>query len=158
MRRVHDYKQLTTLCSSIRGRICRRLCVKSVRTNAVCITGLGKSNKSLLSLVPRLSTRRYPHWLLNASAGSIDRQLVRDACSYRSSRAHAQQHTAARRCCCRWMGQTDKRTDGRTPDRHIDSAPHTMRAALERVVDNTSSLVADGCGKDLSSHYSEMCR
>jgi len=111
MRRVHDYKQLTSLCSSIRGRICRRLCVKSVRTNAVCITGLGKSNKSLLSLVPRLSTRRYPHWLLNASAGSIDRQLVRDACSYRSSRAHAQQHTAARRCCCRWMGQTDGRTD-----------------------------------------------
>ena len=56
------------------------------------------------------------------------------------------------------MDGTERQTDGRTPDRHIDSAPHTMRAALERVVDNTSSLVADWCGKDLSSHYSEMCR
>ena len=30
-----------------------------------------------------------------------------------------------RRCCCRSMGQTD----GRTPDRYIDSAVYTMRAA-----------------------------
>jgi len=31
---------------------------------------------------------------------------------------------AARRCSVRLMGQTD----GRTPDRFIDPAPHTMRA------------------------------
>jgi len=48
---------------------------------------------------------------------------------------------AARRCCCRSMGQTDGRTsesihsycrpyltDGRTPDRYTDPSSHTMRA------------------------------
>ena len=29
----------------------------------------------------------------------------------------------------RWNGQTDRRTDGQTPDRYIHPAPHTMRAA-----------------------------
>jgi len=33
---------------------------------------------------------------------------------------------AARRCCSR---STEGRTDGRTPDRYIDPAPHTMRMA-----------------------------
>jgi len=33
---------------------------------------------------------------------------------------------AACRCCGRMTG-TDKRTDGRTHDRYIDPAPHTMR-------------------------------
>ena len=32
---------------------------------------------------------------------------------------------ASRRCCCRSMGQTDRRT----PDRYVDRAPHTLRTA-----------------------------
>jgi len=36
----------------------------------------------------------------------------------------AQQQT---HCCGRIMGQTDRQTDGRTLDRFIDHAPHTMR-------------------------------
>ena len=30
----------------------------------------------------------------------------------------------------RWQRKTDGQTDGRTPDRYIDPAPHRMRAAL----------------------------
>jgi len=29
------------------------------------------------------------------------------------------------------MGQTDRRTDGRTPDRYVDPAPHTIRQRLQ---------------------------
>jgi len=40
---------------------------------------------------------------------------------------------AGRRCCCRSMGQTHthslRQTDGRTFDRYIDPALHTMRSA-----------------------------
>jgi len=34
----------------------------------------------------------------------------------------------AARCCSGRMGQIDEQTDGRTPCRYIDPAPHTMRA------------------------------
>jgi len=35
---------------------------------------------------------------------------------------------ATRRCCGRMMGQTDRRTDGRTLGRFIDPGSHTMGA------------------------------
>ena len=46
----------------------------------------------------------------------------------RPARTALSSKPAARRCCCRSMEQTDGRTDGRTRDRFIDPAPHTMRA------------------------------
>jgi len=46
----------------------------------------------------------------------------------------------ARRCCVRQMGQTDRRTDGRTPDRFMHPAPHTMRTVSKS---ESSCQIAD---------------
>ena len=63
-------------------------------------------NVSVLSLIPRLSTRRYPQHL--------QRSIV-----YLLPTHELSCKPAACRCCCRSTGQTD----GRTPDRYIDLAP-----------------------------------
>jgi len=63
-------------------------------------------NKSVLSLVPRLATRRYPHSLLNAGACS---RRYRSIAGTRRPQG-AQQQTS--RCCCRSTGQVE-RTDTR---------------------------------------------
>jgi len=73
------------------------------------------SNKSMFSLVPRLSTRHCPHLLLSVVACY---RSISPACGALSSKP------AAHRCCCRSTGQTD----GRTLDRLIDPVSHTMRA------------------------------
>ena len=71
--------------------------------------------KSASSLIPRLSKWHCPH-LLQSMLPAIDRYLQSVGRWALSSKP------AARRC---WpMGQTD----GRTPDRFIDPAPHTMQA------------------------------
>jgi len=66
--------------------------------------------------------------LLSAEhASDIDRQTVRGARSYRSisaARARAQQQTS-RASLLLSIGKTD----GQTPDRYIDHAPHAMRTA-----------------------------
>jgi len=64
------------------------------------------------------STWRYPHLLLSAGACSC-------SCMVCGSRKALSSKPALPRCCFRSMGQTD----GRTPVRYIDPAPHTMRAA-----------------------------
>jgi len=72
--------------------------------------GTTNQNKSVLSLVPRLSTWRCPHLLLRAGCRRT---------SYRSMFAAgaALSSAAARRCCCRSTGQ--RRTDGRTDTRPL---------------------------------------
>ena len=69
------------------------------------------------------------------------------ACSrYRSIAGTRCTKPAARRCCCRSTGQTDRRTDrrtnGRTPDSYIGPAPHTMRSASVIYVDDMTNSVA----------------
>jgi len=60
-------------------------------------------NKSVLSLVPRLSTWRYPHLLLSACAAY---RLSIDICA--GARAQQQTSRAPEHTdCCRSMGQTD---------------------------------------------------
>jgi len=52
--------------------------------------------------------------------------------SYRSTSAadaRAQHQTRRRPAQLPSIDGTDRRTDGRTPDRYVDPAPHTMRAA-----------------------------
>jgi len=59
---------------------------------------------------------------------------------------------AGRRCCCRSMG----RTDGRTLDRYIDPAPHTMRAALIKC----GSLLLNrpkGLQRAIEKHFIRRC-
>jgi len=55
-------------------------------------------------------------------AGARRSQLISPARTAFSSKP------AARRCCCRSMGQTDGQTDGRALDLFIYPAPHTTRA------------------------------
>jgi len=71
-----------------------------------CLLTAIANNKSLFSLVPRLSTRHCPHLPLSAVAYYRSISPARGALSSKP---------AARRCCCRSMGQTD----GRTLDRFI---------------------------------------
>jgi len=84
-------------------------------------------SKSVLSLVPRLSTWRYPQPQLGreqqissgrryAAPVAIDRHLL-PVPELSSKPSHA---AAA-------VDRRDRRTDGRTPDRSIDPAPHAMR-------------------------------
>ena len=76
-------------------------------------------NKSVLSLVPRLSTRRCQRLLLSAGAAY---QLSVDICCRRQRSAANQPHASAA------VDRRDRQTDRRTPDRFIDPAvPHTMR-------------------------------
>ena len=60
-------------------------------------------------------------------------QRARNCQSISPARKALASNPADRRCCCRSMGQTDGpmngQTDGRTLDRYVDSAPHTMRPA-----------------------------
>jgi len=88
-------------------------------------------NKSALNLLRRLSTWREPHLLLSAGAAARRPQRIR---SYRStSPTHiGLSNPAGRRCYWRSMGQTDRRTDGRTPDRYMDPTPHTTWSASKR--------------------------
>jgi len=90
----------------------------------------GRSQKSVFSFLRQLTTWHYPHLLLRAvlrrgccrrrPAGRavIDRYLLAAG----PTAANSQQ-----RVCGGQMGQTNGRTDGRTPDSCIDPAPHTMR-------------------------------
>jgi len=83
----------------------------------------------VLSLVPRLSTWRYPHLLLSAgacsrcrsTAGTRRPQLPIDICCRRS--AANLSHAAAA------VDRRDRQADGRTPDRYIEPAPHITRTA-----------------------------
>jgi len=63
----------------------------------------------------------YPHLLLSAGAAPAVR-LISLLPAWRSAAY------PARRCCCRSMRQTDRQTDGWTPNRYIDPASHAMRA------------------------------
>ena len=87
-----------------------------------------KCNKSALSLLRRLSTRSL---LLSAGACStmlaaIDRYLLQTPTLSSKS--------VGRRCCCGWMGQTDRRTDGRTDAQPLHKhSPHTLLAASIKV-------------------------
>jgi len=74
---------------------------------------------------------------LNAFVGSQhDRRLLLSAgnCSNTSPAAIDKKAFSSKpagcRCCSRSIGQTDGRTDRRTPDRYVDPVLHTMRPAL----------------------------
>ena len=91
-----------------------------------------KINKSLLSLLRRLSTWRCPHSLMSTGAPAARRpQRARSYRSISSAHRTLSSKPAGRRCCCWSTGQTDGRTDRQTdtPDRYIYPAPHTTRAA-----------------------------
>ena len=82
----------------------------------------GNIYKSVLSLVPRLSTRHCPHFLPSAVA----------CCrSISPARAALSSKPAARRCCCRSTGETDRQT----PDRFINPALRTMLFCSLAVLD-----------------------
>ena len=78
------------------------------RPRLLLCTAMRPNNKSVLSLVPRLSTRRYPHLLLSACA-------ARHSCrSIFAAGARAQQQTSRTPLLLSFdgTGQTDGRTDG----------------------------------------------
>jgi len=77
-----------------------------------------KLNKSVISLLRRLSTWRCLHLLLSIGPTVIDWYLLQTP----TRRSAAANPPAT--CCCRMMRQTD----GRTLDRYTDPAPHTTRA------------------------------
>jgi len=77
-----------------------------------------KLNKSVISLLRRLSTWRCLHLLLSIGPTVIDWYLLQTP----TRRSAAANPPAT--CCCRMMRQTD----GRTIDRYTDPAPHTTRA------------------------------
>jgi len=58
---------------------------------------------------------------------SLRRSQIQNT-SHSENRAPSSKPAARCRSCWK-TGQTDTRTDGRTPDRYIDPAPHIMRAA-----------------------------
>jgi len=79
--------------------------------------------------LPAFATeRRAAASLLLSAPGTRYRRLQ---LSIDISHSHGvqQQKPAGHRCCCRTMGQTD----GRTPDRYTDPAPHTVRAASIKI-------------------------
>jgi len=83
-------------------------------------------NKSVFSLVPRLSTWHCPHLLLSICCVLYGAVVAERRACYRSVFPVRDAHSkipAARCCCCRSTGQTD----GLTRNRFIYSAPHTMR-------------------------------
>jgi len=67
-------------------------------------------NKSVLSLLRRLSTWRCPHLLLNAGACSTAPAVID---WYPLQTLALSSKPTGRRCCCRSMGQTDGQTDER---------------------------------------------
>ena len=67
----------------------------------------GGLNKPVLSLTPRLSTRRYPQPQLGRLQLSIDICCPRPGCEKRQMSING----------------TDRQPDGRTPDRYTDPAP-----------------------------------
>jgi len=81
-----------------------------LRSHTYIADGITNQNKSVLSLVPRLSTRRCPHLLLSAGCRRTSNRSMFTAGAALSS-------AAARRCCCRSTGQ--RRTDGRTDTRPL---------------------------------------
>ena len=96
-------------------------------------------NTSVFSLVPRLSTRHCPHLLLSTvlrqrrccwASAAVDRYLLpagRPAANLSHAAATVDRNRPWHSIRDRIDG-TDGRTDGRrTPDRYIDSAPHTIR-------------------------------
>jgi len=60
---------------------------------------------------------------IESTAGTRLRQLSIDICCQRRSSAANQPHVAAA------VDRRDRQTDGRTLDRYVDPAPHTMQAA-----------------------------
>ena len=64
---------------------------------------------------------------------------------------------ADRRYCCRSTGQTDGRTDRRTPDRYIDPAQHTMLAASIISVATTTSNVVFQILRTIRSFSHVLC-
>ena len=82
--------------------------------------------KSVFSLSRRLETRHCPHLLLRPRA---EASLLPGAPRSRSifpARGAPSSKPAARHYCGRSTGQTDRQTDGRTSDRYIDPAAHTI--------------------------------
>jgi len=59
------------------------------------------------------------------------------------------------------MGQTDRQTDGRTPDRCIDPAPHTMRAVptTEEKLNSDfySAFLLAECARSRLDHRVGLC-
>jgi len=81
---------------------------------------LRHNNKSVSSLLRRLSTRRYPHLLLSAGTCSTAPAAI-DLHFLPEGRSAANPPNA--------VAAVDRReTDGGTPDRYKDPAPHTTRA------------------------------
>jgi len=94
-------------------------------------------NKTVFTLIPRLSTWHCPHLLLYAV---LRRRCWRapapaavDRCLLPERRSAANPPRAAQ------TDGTDKQTDGRTLDRFIDPAPHTVRA-LSIIASSSDSI------------------
>ena len=99
-----------------------------------------------------LKTWHCPHLLLCAVL------LRRRPCSNRSisptRRAHSSKHAA--RCCSGRMGQTDRRTHGRTPYRFMDPAPHTMQPVQTKVKKSHSDIAIFSMNDSLVSKYGKF--
>jgi len=89
---------------------------------------LNSTNKSVFSLLRRLSTRRYPHWLLNAGSSSTETTAI-NRYLLPAGRSATNPPAAGLLLLLLFAGQTNGRTDGQTPGRHVDPAPVIIRAA-----------------------------
>ena len=66
----------TRLPKSLYGDRNRQALPSSERIRNVVLSAIGLTNQSMLTVVPRLSTRRYPHLLLSAGACSYHSKPV----------------------------------------------------------------------------------
>ena len=130
-------KILHSMVTSNQKHTCKNLTQNSKQTSAFLT--LNRFPKPR----PELSENSMQHYYIkSASAFSVGSQhdATRICCRAPVSAAQRphvsidiscpqgaqQKKPAARRCCCRSRGQTDRR---RTPDRYTDPVSHTMRAA-----------------------------
>ena len=82
---------------------------------------------AILSTILARKTRHMSSIAQYCSSVSISLKSERKGNIFLPSRALSSK-PAVRCCCSRMMGQRDGRTDGRTCDRYIDPARHTMQA------------------------------
>jgi len=128
----HDTHKLSHFCTKIVFVFLyrKRDITARQRTNQ-CTTAWSKAteasshiNKSVFSLLHRLSTWRYLHLLLSAGACST---VPTDVNRYVLQTPALNSKPAGSRCCCRSMGQTYGRTDERMPNLYVDPVQHTLR-------------------------------
>ena len=111
-------------------------CVKVGAASCLGVRGRSRKSSRENKMMREIAHAQKPNPLSNLYKIWHDHRLrdfwVAGGTSYRSTSAadaHAQHQTRRRPAQLPSIDGTDRRTDGRTPDRYVDPAPHTMRAA-----------------------------